>query len=110
MDLNLLVVGSPTQGGRATASIQQFLAQIPDGKLQGVKIAAFDTRFNERNVNFALKLLLKTIDYAAPKIAKILENKGGKQITSPQGFIVQGNEGPLASGELDKASSWITQS
>lgn len=106
-DLDLLVAGSPTLGGRATVLLQNFLEQIPAGKLNGVKIATFDTRFSEKDVNFALRLLLKTIDYAAPKMAKILIDKGGKQVVLPQGFIVKGKKGPLVSGELDKAKTWI---
>lgn len=106
-DVNLLIVGSPTQGGRATASMQQFLNQIPVGKLANINIATFDTRFSEKNVNFALKLLIKTIDYAAPKMAKLLTTKGGKLMVPPEGFIVVGKEGPLASGELERAARWI---
>lgn len=108
-DLDLLVIGSPTLGGRATVPLQKFLEQIPKGILNGVKVATFDTRFSEKDVNFALRLLLKTIDYAAPKMIKILIDKGGKQITKPRGFIVKGKEGPLISGELEKASVWIKE-
>ena len=108
-DLKILVVGSPTLGGRATEPLQGFLEQIPAGKLSGVKVAAFDTRFSEKDVNFALRLLLKTIDYAAPKMSKILIDKGGTQIIPPQGFIVKGKDGPLATGELEKANTWIKQ-
>ena len=108
-ELNLLVVGSPTHGGRATSALDQFLEQIPAGKLSGVKIAAFDTRLSEKDVNFALRLLMKTIDYAAPKIARLLVSRGGKQISSPQGFIVKGKEGPLVIGELERARLWINQ-
>ncbi len=106
-DLDLFVVGSPTLGGRATVVLQQFLEQIPAGKLNGVKIATFDTRFCEKDVNFALRLLLKTVDYAAPKMDKILISKGGEQLALPMGFIVKEKEGPLISGELEKASKWI---
>jgi len=106
-DLNVLVVGSPTQGGRPTVALHQFLEQIPARKINGVKIAAFDTRLSEKHVNFALRLLLKTIDYAASKMAKILVSKGGKQIAFPQGFIVEDKKGPLAFGELERAQKWL---
>lgn len=102
-----LIVGSPTQGGRATAAMQYFLEQIPEGKLKGIKVAAFDTRFDERKVNLVLKLLMKTIDYAAPKMAKILIAKGGELIVPPEGFMVAGKEGPLVDGELERAKKWI---
>jgi flavodoxin len=106
-DIDLFVVGSPTQGGRATVLLQQFLDQIPSGKLTNIKVAAFDTRFSEKDVNFALRLLMKTIDYAAPKMAKLLTDKGGKLIVQPEGFIVKGKKGPLVDGELDRARTWI---
>lgn len=105
--VSLLIVGSPTQGGKATVLLQELLDQIPAGKLIGVKVAAFDTRFREKDVNFALKILLRTIDYAAPKIARVLKSKGGKLIVRPEGFIVRGKEGPLAEGELERAKKWI---
>jgi flavodoxin len=106
-DINLLVIGSPTQGGRATVLLQQFLDKIPSGKLTNVKVAVFDTRFSEKDVNFALRMLMKIIDYAAPKMAKLLTDKGGKLIVPPEGFIVKGKKGPLVDGELDRARTWI---
>lgn len=105
--LDLLIVGSPTQGGRPTKDVQRFINQLPPGKLGGIKVAAFDTRFLEKDLNFALRLLVKTIGYAAPKIAKTLVNKGGELIVPPQGFIVEDTKGPLAPGELERASEWV---
>ncbi|MCL5070222.1 MAG: flavodoxin family protein [Actinobacteria bacterium] len=104
--IDTLIVGSPTQGGKATPAIQEFLNNIPSKTLINVKLAVFDTRFLEKNLNFALKLLVKTIGYAAPKMAKVLTDKGGKLIVPPEGFIVKGKEGPLASGELERAQAW----
>lgn len=106
-DINMFIVGSPTQGGRPTATLQQFLEQIPVRKLTNVKVATFDTRFSEKKVNFALRLLIKAIGYAAPKMAKLLVNKGGKLIIPPEGFIVRGKEGPLDEGELKRAENWL---
>ena len=105
--VEILIVGSPTQGGQSTQNIQAFLGSIPGGFLKNVKVAAFDTRFSESKVNFALKILIKTIGYAAPKIAKLLEAKGGRLILHPEGFIVKGKEGPLDKGELERAKKWI---
>ena len=104
--VGLLIIGSPTQGGRATVALQEFLESIPTGTLTNTKVAAFDTRFSEKNSNFLLKLIIRTFDYAAPKIAKTLESKGGKLIIPPEGFIVSGKEGPMAEGELERAKLW----
>lgn len=106
-NIDTLIVGSPTQGGQPTQKIQTFLSLIPKGSLKNVKVAAFDTRFSEKKVSFALKILIKTIGCAAPKIAKSLEAKGGNPILPPEGFIVKGTEGPLAEGELERAKKWI---
>ena len=104
--LELLVVGSPTQGGRPMPGVQKFLAEIKPGQLKGVKVAAFDTRFELAKQNLFLKALMKTIGYAADKIAKVLVEKGGELAAKPEGFIVTGKEGPLAEEELARAREW----
>ena len=105
--LDVLVVGSQTQGGRATIALQELLKDIPPKTLKNVKTAVFDTRFLEKELNFALKMLVKTIGYAAPKMAEVLKSKGVKLIAPPEGFIVIGKEGPLAPGELKRAREWL---
>lgn len=106
-NINLLIVGSPTQGGRPKQSLQVFLDQIPSDVLHNVNVVSFDTRFLEKDLNFALRILVKTIGYAASKIANTLKNKGGKLIVPPEGFIVKGKSGPLAQGELERAKRWV---
>jgi flavodoxin I len=98
--LTLLVVGSPTQGGRPTASMQEWLKSLPD---QTVRAAAFDTRLRG---GWVQRSALDFVGYAAPRIAKALRKKGCNIIDEPQGFIVTAGEGPLAAGELERASTW----
>jgi flavodoxin I len=43
---DLLVVGSPTPGGRPTPVIQDFVNKLPDTALKGKRVATFDTRFS----------------------------------------------------------------
>lgn len=105
--VNTLVIGSPTQGGRATVAINKFLNELSTRSLNNVKVAVFDTRFLEKDLNLALKLLVRTIGYAAPKMAETLKKKGANLIVPPEGFIVTGKEGPLALGEIERASKWI---
>ena len=102
----LLIVGSPTQGGRATAGLQAVLDSIPAEGLRGIKFAVFDTRFLESEQIFGLKLLLKTIGYAASKISVFLKSKGGEEVVPPEGFIVKEKSGPLADGEPERAKKW----
>ena len=42
--IKLLIVGSPTRGFRPTPAIVDLLKSISANALQGVKVAAFDTR------------------------------------------------------------------
>jgi flavodoxin I len=93
---DLVVVGSPTQGGRATEAMQAFLAEIP--ALDGANIAVFDTRLKARWV--------KVFGYAAGKIADELKELGATFAVEPEGFAVEGKEGPLAAGELERAAAW----
>ena len=104
--LDLLVVGSPTQGGRPTAAIQAFLSTIPPNALQNTAVAAFDTRFAPQARGLGLRLLMRLIGFAAPRIARELQGKGGQLAVSPEGFIVTGKEGPLKSGEAERATAW----
>jgi flavodoxin I len=69
-------------------------------------VTAFDTRLSAREKNPALRLLLKTVGYAAGRIADSLAAKGGKLAAPPEGFIVEGREGPLREGELERAAAW----
>lgn len=104
--LEFLVVGSPTQGGRPMPGVQKLLAEIKPGQLKGVRVAAFDTRFELVKQGFFLKALMKTIGYAAGKMAKTMREKGGKLMAEPEGFIVTGKEGPLKEGEQERAERW----
>jgi flavodoxin I len=105
-DLDVLIVGSPTQGGRPTPAMQKFLAQIPADGLKNLRAAAFDTRFAAQDHGLGLRLLMRAIGYAAGRIATSLENKGGFIAVPPEGFIVEDKEGPLKNGELERASIW----
>lgn len=104
--VDLLVVGSPTQGGRPTAAVQGWLEAIPAGALQGVRVAAFDTRLAREEQGFGLRLLMGVIGYAAPRVADALQEKGGLLVAPPEGFIVNDKEGPLKAGELERAGRW----
>ena len=44
--------------------------------------------------------------YAAEKIGKALVSKGGTQVVKPEGFFVDASEGPITTGELERAIEW----
>jgi flavodoxin len=104
-NVDLLVVGSPTQGGRPTQSIEAWLRELPTAR-QGSRVAVFDTRLSADSGGAILRLVMNITGYAAPRIAKALVAKGYTSVDDPQGFIVTGKEGPLAGGELDRARAW----
>ena len=93
---DLLIVGSPTHAGRPTPAVQALLNKVP--KLQGINVAAFDTRITTK--------LVGVFGYAAGRIAGNLKKKGGTLIASPVGFFVTGGKGPLKEGELERAAGW----
>lgn len=104
--VSVLIVGSPTHGGRPTPALQQFLKNIPGDMLKNSRVAAFDTRFAPKEHGLGLKIVMKTIGFAAPRIAAVLTEKGGYLACPPEGFIVSGTEGPLKEGETERASDW----
>ncbi len=106
---DLLIVGSPVHGGRATPELDAFIKQIPANSLDGISVAAFDTRFEAEDQGVGLRLLMNVIRYAAERIAKALVKKGGILVAGPEGFIVEDKEGPLREGELERATKWATQ-
>ena len=99
--LDLLVIGSPTQGGRATPAMQAFIDKIPDSAIKDVKVAVFDTRMTSKMVGI--------FGYATGKIAASLKKKGGNLFLPTAGFFVTTGKGPLKEGELEHAASWAQE-
>ncbi len=99
--LDLLIVGSPTYGGRPTPPVQGFLKEVSESAVKGISVAAFDTRVSAKWV--------KVFGFAAGKIAGRLKKKGGILAASPEGFFVEGTKGSLKEGELERATSWAKE-
>ncbi len=105
-----LIVGSPTRAFSYTPGIRNFLKIIPANSLNGVKIAAFDTRVDERDIRSGLlRFLIKLFGYAAEPLTKRLVKKGGIAAVLPAGFLVQATEGPLKENELQRAKEWTQE-
>jgi flavodoxin len=99
--VDLLVVGSPTHGGRPTPPVQSLLDKIPANGLADVRVAAFDTRVRH--------FMAKLFGYAGGRIAKSLKAKGGQLVGEPAGFFVKKTEGPLEPGEAERAAAWARE-
>jgi flavodoxin len=106
--LTLLIVGSPTQRFRPTAAISRFLKSIPKDGLKGVRVAAFDTRLTVSQIEATpvLPFFVRLFGYAAKPISDRLKKKGGEVAIPPEGFYVEGMEGPLKGGESERAADW----
>jgi flavodoxin len=108
LGVDLLIAGSPTRQFSPTGAINQLLKGIPRDGLNGVKVAAFDTRFRVEEIEKVriLAFFVRIFGYASEPIAKRLLKKGGELAIAPEGFHVDGVEGPLREGELGRAATW----
>ena len=97
--VDLLIVGSPTHGGWFTEAAKGWLDQLPATDLQGMCVAAFDTRTTP-------SILSRLFGHAAPRMARRLEKEGVTLLVPPAGFVVKGIKGPLEEGELMRAANW----
>jgi flavodoxin I len=95
---DLLVIGSPTQGGKHTVAMKAFLDNLAPDALQKKRAAVFDTRIKTK--------LVKIFGYAAGRMADALVGKGVGLVAPAEGFLVKGTKGPLVEGELERAAAW----
>jgi flavodoxin I len=96
--IDLLLIGSATQGGRFLKPTQALLEGVKESDIKGLNTASYDTRLTG---NF-----VKIFGWAAKKIADVLKKKGAAVIAEPEGFFVKGKEGPIMDGELERAAEW----
>jgi len=110
MGTEVLIVGSPTGVFQPTGATKKLLRKIPPGGLKGVRVAAFDTRLPvDEEAPAILWFLVKLFGYAAEPIAERLKKKEEDLVVPPEGFIVDGTEGQLREGELERAGDWARQ-
>lgn len=93
--IDVIVAGTPTHNMNLPKEVRDFLDTLPRGTLRGTLIAAFDTSY--RMSPFLARFT------AAKKLARKLR---GRRLVPPETFHVEGREGPLYAGELDRARDW----
>jgi flavodoxin len=98
--VDVFIVGCPTQGWRPTQAVQSFLQEVSSEELRGLAGACFDTRF---------RLPRFMTGSAAKVMAAKLREKGVSLLVEPESFFVEGTEGPLREGELERAATWARQ-
>jgi flavodoxin I len=97
-EIDLLIIGSPTHGGKPTKSIQDFVDKISRLDIKDKNIAIFDTRISNK--------LVGIFGYAGGKISSSLASKGCNIKGAPEGFFVKSSKGPLKEGEIERAVNW----
>jgi flavodoxin len=99
-EIDLLVVGGPTQGHGLSPALRDFLDRLPSETVRDVPSATFDTRLTWPRF---------LAGSAAGVAAKRLAQKGARLLVPAESFLVQGSEGPLVRGELERARAWADQ-
>ena len=94
--VDLLVVGGPTEGHGATEAIVRLLDRFGPQTLDGVAVAAFDTRLRWPRV---------LSGSAADIIARRLEAAGARVVVPAESFLVS-RKPELEAGELERAPLW----
>lgn len=115
-DVDLVVLGAPThafslsrpstradaarQGAspsRVDSGLREWLVGLPRAGDRAPVVAVFDTRASK---------VRRLPASAARTIARLVRRRGLRLVGRPAGFLVEDIEGPLCSGELDRATEW----
>jgi flavodoxin len=97
-EVDLVVVGGPTEGHGMVPEMVEFLDSIPDHALEGRAAAAFDTRLNWPRW---------ASGSAAAGIRQRLELAGARVPVASESFIVS-MKPEISSRELERAAAWAS--
>jgi hypothetical protein len=97
-DIELIIMGSPTHRMNLPEAVRPVFESLPRRVLPGTPGAVFDT-------SYRMSRWLAPFT-AARKLASRLRRLGGKRIVPPETFHVEGREGPLCEGEIERAKAW----
>ena len=106
--LDLLIVGTPTHGGRPSPATKTWLQSLAPNSLAGIKVAAFDTRIPSQGASWFLSLIVKIFGYAAQPLPRAWRRQAAPRSSSRKSAVT-GREGPLQDGELERATAWAQQ-
>lgn len=95
---HLVVMGTPTHKMNLPEAVRPVFDRLPRRSLRKVPVAAFDT-------SYKMSALLSKFT-ASKRLNRKLRKLGGKSLLPPETFHVEGREGPLYEGELDRARRW----
>jgi hypothetical protein len=106
--IDLLIVGGPTQRQRMTSDLEAVLEAIPRRSLKGLDAAAFDTRY---------RMAKWLTGSAADRAARLLKKLGTHLVLPPESFFMERDVPPegqkrrhelehLEPGEIERAAEW----
>lgn len=98
-DIDLLILGCPTQQWRLTYDMRVWLERAPVEGLRNPRVACFDTR---------LRVPLWVGRHAAPLMARALRRRGVTLVAPPQGFYITDRDRRLEPGEVERALAWAS--
>ena len=96
-EYDVFAVGSPTHAWNMSSVMKVFFKKLKGESFEGKRAATFDTKYKSRFAGSAAK-----------KIQSKLKKLDFKIVMDPVSFLVTGNEGPLAEGEMEKIKAFST--
>ncbi|MBO1414072.1 flavodoxin domain-containing protein [Streptomyces sp. FH025] len=122
---DLLVVGGPTHLHGMSSGLSRRMAAAAEGRKEGHEDAAAEARTTAEGPGlrswfhdlpdtepgtyaaaFDTRVATPHAGGAAEGIAHRLSGHHYDVVAEPEGFIVEGTDGPLRAGELDRARAW----
>lgn len=97
-NIDLVIMGTPTHKMNLPEAVRPVFDRLPRRSLKKVPVAAFDT-------SYKMSAMLSKFT-AAKKLDRKLRKLGGKRVQPPETFHVEGREGPLFPGEIERARRW----
>jgi flavodoxin I len=95
----VVFLGGPTHRREMGESLRVFLDRMPDRMLTQCLFAAFDTRFHDSPI---------VTGSSARHIQRAVEARGGRNLVPGESFFVVQRDGPLRSGEVERARVWAS--
>lgn len=94
-EYDVFAFGSPTHAWNMSSGMKGVFNKLKGAVIEGKRAVAFDTKFDSRFAGSAAK-----------KIQEKLKKLGFDIMMEPVNFIVIGNKGPLADGEMEKVKAF----
>lgn len=95
----MVFLGGPTHRREMGESLRVFLDRMPDRMIAQCLFAAFDTRFHDSPI---------VTGSSARHIQRAIESRGGRNLVPGESFFTTRREGPLRSGEMERARVWAS--